>query len=515
MKKLLLFVLLLLPAVLHAQDMASLAAELESQMKTLKAAEGRGDKKGMARGNADVGGTYLRIGKLPSESIQGGGLVGADKKENLKRCIEYSQKAVDIGEEVGELELMKTAYQNMYAAQKAAGKVGDAVRTYSKIQTLNHAILNPQKAKELEAKRLEYEHKKREDSIKQEQEAADERARQQQQVLAQQQQQIEASKQSINNAQKEKENVNRALQKSQSDLDREKSNVEEKVRQLSQAEQEKALVDAKLELQAKEAALAQAELEKKDRVIEQRKRAQYIYLSGLGVLLIFTLLIYRSFAAQKKFNVALLNEKKRSEELLLNILPAEVAKELIKKGFADAKHFFDVTVLFTDFVNFTTVAENMTPQQLVSELHVCFKAFDVILGKYHIEKIKTVGDAYMAVSGLPSSNPNHAADIVAAAIEIRDFMQKRKAEVGAATFGIRVGINSGNVVAGIVGLRKFSYDIWGDTVNIAARMEQNSEEGKINISESTYQLIKDKYPCIYRGKIEAKNKGSIDMYYLN
>ena len=147
-------------------------------------------------------------------------------------------------------------------------------------------------------------------------------------------------------------------------------------------------------------------------------------------------------------------------------------------------------------------------------MHKCFKAFDEITSKYNIEKIKTIGDAYLAVSGLPAANPKHAEDIVAAAIEIRDFMTKRQKEIGNRTFGIRVGINSGNVVAGIVGVRKFSYDIWGDTVNIAARMEQNSEEGKINISETTYQLVKDKYPCIYRGKVEAKNKGSIDMYFL-
>ena len=272
---------------------------------------------------------------------------------------------------------------------------------------------------------------------------------------------------------------------------------------------------ANLQLQQSKLQLQQDQLELKDKALDEIKKTRYLYIVGILVLLAFCALIYRSNNVQKKANLAVLNEKKRSEELLLNILPEEVAAELMKKGFTDAKHFYDVTVLFTDFVNFTTVAETMTPEKLVGELHVCFKAFDMILGKYHIEKIKTVGDAYLAVSGLPVSNPNHAADIAAAAIEIRDFMAKRKTELGNGTFGVRVGINSGNVVAGIVGVRKFSYDIWGDTVNIAARMEQNCEEGKINISDSTYQLVKDKYACVYRGKIMAKNKGDIDMYYLN
>src|SRR5258708_38820122 len=120
----------------------------------------------------------------------------------------------------------------------------------------------------------------------------------------------------------------------------------------------------------------------------------------------------------------------------------------------------------------------------------------------------------MAVSGLPLANPNHAADIVSAAIEIRDFMEKRKKDLGKHTFSIRIGINTGEVVAGIVGVRKFSYDIWGDTVNIAARMEQNGEAGKINISGTTYELVKNKFACSHRGKIQAKNKGEIDMYFV-
>jgi class 3 adenylate cyclase len=217
-------------------------------------------------------------------------------------------------------------------------------------------------------------------------------------------------------------------------------------------------------------------------------------------------------------NVDLKRERDRSESLLLNILPAEVAEELKEKGSAGAKLFDNVTVLFTDFKSFTKVSERLTPQQLVDELHACFSAFDHIMAKYNIEKIKTVGDAYLAVAGLPLVNNNHAGDMVKAAIEIREFMINRKLETENRkheTFEIRIGIHSGSVVAGIVGIKKFAYDIWGDTVNTAARMEQNSEPGKINISQTTYELVKDKFNCEYRGEIEAKNKGLLRMYFVN
>ena len=235
---------------------------------------------------------------------------------------------------------------------------------------------------------------------------------------------------------------------------------------------------------------------------------------GAVLLMIVALVAGFAYKQKNKDNIIIAKEKQRSEDLLLNILPSEVAEELKDKGTAEARYFNDVTVLFTDFKGFTTVAERLTPQQLVNELHNCFKAFDAIMGKYNIEKIKTVGDAYLAVSGLPVNNPKHAEDIVNAAIEIKNFMTVRKKELGIMTFEIRIGIHSGSVVAGIVGVKKFAYDIWGDTVNTAARMEQNSEAGKINISESTYNRVKDMFNCSYRGEIEAKNKGALKMYFV-
>lgn len=207
-------------------------------------------------------------------------------------------------------------------------------------------------------------------------------------------------------------------------------------------------------------------------------------------------------------------EKRKSDELLLNILPYETAEELKEKGYSEAKQYELVTVLFTDFVNFTRAAEHMNPKDLVGELHECFKGFDNIIAKYNIEKIKTIGDAYLAVSGLPNEAPEHAENIVKAAFEIREFMKQRRREIGSRTFEIRVGIHSGPVVAGIVGVKKFGYDIWGDTVNTAARMEQHSIGGKINISQTTYDLVKDKFDFEYRGEIEAKNKGAMHMYFV-
>jgi class 3 adenylate cyclase len=210
-----------------------------------------------------------------------------------------------------------------------------------------------------------------------------------------------------------------------------------------------------------------------------------------------------------------LNQQKiETENLLLNILPADVAGELKEKGSAEARFYKDVTVLFTDFKGFTKVSERLTPQQLVDELHQCFKGFDEIVGRYGIEKIKTVGDAYLAAAGLPGPMEDHAHTMVRAALEIRDFMAARRAVLGEDTFEVRIGIHTGNVVAGIVGVRKFAYDIWGDTVNTAARMEQNSEPGRINISQSTWERVQLDFRCVYRGAVTAKNKGELNMYFV-
>lgn len=210
-------------------------------------------------------------------------------------------------------------------------------------------------------------------------------------------------------------------------------------------------------------------------------------------------------------------QRKRSDELLLNILPAETAEELKNTGKAKAKHISEVTVIFADIQDFTKLSENLSPSDLVKEINECFSVFDKIMEKYNVEKIKTIGDSYMAAGGLPKPNKTHAKDVINAALEIQEYLleyKKKKLLKGENPFEMRIGIHTGPVVAGIVGIKKFAYDIWGDTVNLASRMESSGEIGKVNISEATYNHVKDDFNCIYRGKIEAKNKGDIDMYFV-
>lgn len=206
----------------------------------------------------------------------------------------------------------------------------------------------------------------------------------------------------------------------------------------------------------------------------------------------------------------LLAEKNKSENLLLNILPQETAFELMETGRSIPRYLDCVSVIFTDFVNFTRFSEKMSAGDLVREIHYYYSAFDRIITRHQIEKIKTIGDGYMCAAGLPTENNTHPLDAVSAALEIREFIafeKEKRQKSGQAFLEVRIGIHSGPVVAGIVGEKKFTYDIWGDTVNTASRMESSGAAGEINISGETYALVKDHFQCIYRGKIEVKNKG--------
>ncbi len=249
-----------------------------------------------------------------------------------------------------------------------------------------------------------------------------------------------------------------------------------------------------------------------------------LMIGALGLLAI-VLLIYNRYRIKSRANQELADknsiiatEKKRSDDLLLNILPAETARELKENGKAKAKQYGSVTVLFSDIVSFTQIAETLSATELVTLLDDCFRGFDKIALKYGIEKIKTIGDAYMCVGGLPVPNETHAYDVVRAGIEMQAFVKDYNytlAERGIANLAIRIGIHTGPVVAGIVGSTKFAYDIWGDTVNLAARMESGGAAGQVNISRTTYEKVKDKFAFEERGKIEVKNKGAIEMYFVN
>ncbi|MEP6596946.1 MAG: adenylate/guanylate cyclase domain-containing protein [Ginsengibacter sp.] len=248
-------------------------------------------------------------------------------------------------------------------------------------------------------------------------------------------------------------------------------------------------------------------------MLNRQKRNQRIIVISLFIILVLTIVLLGTLYWYYK---TISREKARSENLLLNILPAETAKELKQNGKVEAVKFDQVTVLFTDFVEFSKIAEHVEPEQLVKSVDFYFKKFDEITTKYGLEKIKTIGDSYMCACGLPTANPAHATNVMNAAKEMIDLVKSElNARDGISHFDIRMGMHTGPVVAGIVGIKKWQYDIWGDTVNIASRMESMSKPGRVNLSETTWHKIKDEFPCEYRGEIEVKNRGLLKMYFLS
>ncbi|MDZ4747088.1 MAG: adenylate/guanylate cyclase domain-containing protein [Saprospiraceae bacterium] len=278
----------------------------------------------------------------------------------------------------------------------------------------------------------------------------------------------------------------------------------------------------KYESEKKARQIQQLELDKLDanlknvRITNTRNRYMYVGI----VFLLGAIGIYTRLRYVHKSRTAIQKEKDISEGLLLNILPASVAEELKQKGYAEAMYYDVASIIFSDFKGFTTISEAMTAAELVEEINTCFKAFDHIMTKYGIEKIKTIGDAYMAAAGIPVNNTASVLDTVHAALDMQDFIINRKREKdqqSLPSFQMRVGIHTGPVVAGIVGVKKFQYDLWGDTVNIASRMESSGEVGHVNISEATYQHIKDTPGLVFtpRGMIHAKGKGEMAMYFVH
>jgi class 3 adenylate cyclase len=254
---------------------------------------------------------------------------------------------------------------------------------------------------------------------------------------------------------------------------------------------------------------------------EVRKKmwTRNIYMASALFLFIAAVGVHRRMLFNRRAKRALEKEKSRSDKLLLNILPTAIADELKVKGRADAKKFESVTILFTDFKGFSLISERLSAKELVKEINTCFEAFDTICGKYKIEKIKTIGDAYMAAGGLPVPMEDSVNNTILAGLEMNEFIKDRKNRrdtEGLVGFEMRVGIHTGPVVAGIVGVARFQYDIWGDAVNTAARIESSGEAGRVNISRSTYELIKEDPTFIFqeRGKIAVKGKGEIEMWFV-
>jgi len=250
--------------------------------------------------------------------------------------------------------------------------------------------------------------------------------------------------------------------------------------------------------------------------LQKQRFAKNAILVGLVLIMIITFIIFRNYLAKVKINKILDQQKEEIEKLLLNILPKKIAKELQELGFAKSRDNKSVTVLFTDFKDFTRISSKLTPVELVTELNDYFTAFDDISEKYKLEKIKTIGDSYMCAGGLPTRNNTHPFDTIRAAIEMQQFViEKNKSRAKEEDhWELRAGIHSGPIMAGVVGKKKYAYDIWGSTVNVASRMESAGEPGKVNISSDTFELVKDKFKCHHRGKVSAKSVGDIDMYFV-
>jgi adenylate cyclase len=295
------------------------------------------------------------------------------------------------------------------------------------------------------------------------------------------------------------EEESKSFAKSSADYMDESKQIEINAQQLVLAEQEKRLANDRLERNS--------------------------ILGGAALLGLLTLFVFYRSTVRKRANKVLENknieiqaEKQRADLLLANILPEATALELKANNRVKPVKYDAVTVMFTDFKGFTNIAAHLSPEVLVEELDRCFSLLDEIVAKYGIEKIKTIGDAYMCAGGLPIVTQDHAYQVVKAAIEMQKGIMAHMIEnqaAGRPVFGMRVGVHTGPVVAGVVGRRKFAYDIWGDAVNTAARMEQSGQVDEVNISEATYQLIKDRFQCTARGRIHAKNMGEIEMFFVH
>ncbi|MCX6233684.1 MAG: tetratricopeptide repeat protein [Bacteroidetes bacterium] len=269
------------------------------------------------------------------------------------------------------------------------------------------------------------------------------------------------------------------------------------------------------------------ETEKKDRVITLLQQKEVIQtltikkdrifrnslIGGIALLIMLAVVIYLSLRQKRKANEIIVSEKDKSDKLLLNILPSGIATDLKEKGKTEPQLYENVTVCFTDIVDFTELAARMEPKFLIDELNKIFTAFDTIIEKYNCERIKTIGDAYMAVCGLPDENPRHAENIIWSAVEMIQYLEKKNLE-SKIDWRIRVGIHSGPVIAGVVGVKKYIYDVFGDTINTASRIENVSEPMRINISDVTYNLVKDKFKFEEREEIEVKGKGKMKMFFI-
>ncbi|MEM8527012.1 MAG: adenylate/guanylate cyclase domain-containing protein [Bacteroidota bacterium] len=499
---------------------------------------------------------------------------------NEEKSIDHSEKVIALAKTTGEKTLLVSAYllngnayykdreyrkaaakyRNGLDYAKSAGEIELAIESYLELIQTTKRLRDDKKAARLAEESLTYlkqnsnykklkgrEVSSRNEVAKIERERA--ALKKEKSELENQINSLRSNQAQLSNDNSRLSQQNTSLNRRQKELAEEKAAVEEeKAAAEEQVSKQQEDIDkmsarqAKIELAAKvkekiidslehKREIDAMQLENKEVSLQNARlrlsRSRYVGGVIVSLLLLVGLLarlFYNRYKTKKTANELLeeknktiAEERERSDELLLNILPANIADELKTTGRAKARKFPEVTVMFADFRNFTKMSEVLTPEQLVREIDECFKAFDMIISQYpDIEKIKTIGDAYMCASGL-SDRKTLPSDIVQAALEFQEYLddiKRTKRSQGLPYFEARIGLHTGPVVAGVVGSRKFAYDIWGDTVNTAARMEQKCEVGQVNISQSTYTRIKYQFECQYRGRIEAKNKGMIEMYYV-
>ncbi len=501
---------------------------LQYKLESLTLARRAGNKQRIATSLGNVGNVYLRMGEfskaidyhrqaldltveLADRKLTAAGWFGVGDafagQGNIDSAFHYLKKSYRQAVELNDVHLQANCMEKLSNLYRDQVRMDSAYSAYKRFIDLQTTLENGKKLREITQLTLRYQFARKEDSLVTVQLRIDNQLKEKSLLAARQQQELERRQAQLLLAEKQQQIKHLAWLKSQANLRTEQANRKVKEKQITLLAKEKEVQNTRIQLQS-------ADLVIKEAAIHRQQILAYFYITGIALLLLLAFFIFRNYRNQKRSNIVIERERQKSDGLLLNILPAEVATELKESGYAQARYYNDVSVIFTDFVGFTRVAETMTPQQLVAELNRCFSEFDRIVSQYGIEKIKTIGDAYMAVAGLPTERQDHAAVAVAAAQDfLRYIRESQKSSVS--SFDIRIGIHSGPVVAGIVGQQKFAYDVWGDTVNIASRMESSGVPGAINISGTTYQYISSGVACSYRGKIDAKNKGQMDMYLVD
>jgi class 3 adenylate cyclase len=452
----------------------------------------------------------------------------AEQYKQTDVLLEAYETAADLNQELYDYEkafLYYKKYLNLLdsvrlAEQARQQRITQQQALLAESQGSVRLLLAQQNVRELELKQISYD----KDRLQSELDKRELKQREDQLLLLQKQKEVDQA--TLREQTLLALKVRQELRLRELDTERQQRVIKDMQRQ-DEVDQARRMADSTRRAQEMELLLKDKDLS--DLRLSQQASLQR-FLMGLGALLVLILTLLgagwwlarqagKRLKAQNQQiqaqNDQIAEERHKSDRLLRNILPDEIAHELKTRGYASPRFYDMATVVFTDFTNFTLLSAELSPKQLIDELDECFLAFDEISESHGMEKIKTIGDAYMCAGGLPIPNESHALDAVRAALDMVAWLDHRARNNPKAIFNaMRIGIHTGPVVAGVVGKNKFAYDIWGDAVNLASRLEEQGEPGRINISGATYEVIKHRYRCSYRGKREVHNKGLVDMYFV-